>query len=73
MTERDTAARRPDLAARSAGRPDPRRELTIIRETAPSPKRGVTLETLGPQNLGVSKERVRQIEHQALRKLRSFP
>ena len=31
---------------------------------------GVTLESLG-QKLGVSKERVRQIEHQALQKLRN--
>jgi RNA polymerase sigma-32 factor len=45
------------------------RELTIIRERR-LVEEGVTLETLGRQ-LGVSKERVRQIEHQALRKLRS--
>ena len=44
------------------------RELTIIRERR-LVEEGVTLETLGRQ-LGVSKERVRQIEHQALRKLR---
>ncbi len=44
------------------------RELTIIRERR-LVEDGVTLETLG-RKLGVSKERVRQIEHQALRKLR---
>jgi len=44
------------------------RELIIIRERR-LVEEGVTLETLGRQ-LGVSKERVRQIEHQALRKLR---
>lgn len=44
------------------------RELTIIRERR-LVEEGVTLETLG-RKLGVSKERVRQIEHQALRKLR---
>ncbi len=45
------------------------RELTIIRERR-LVEDSVTLETLG-QRLGVSKERVRQIEHQAMRKLRS--
>lgn len=45
------------------------RELTIIRERR-LVEEGVTLETLG-RKLGVSKERVRQIEHQAMRKLRS--
>lgn len=44
------------------------RELTIIRERRLA-EDGVTLETLG-HKLGVSKERVRQIEHQALAKLR---
>jgi len=44
------------------------RELTIIRERRLA-EEGVTLETLG-RKLGVSKERVRQIEHQAMRKLR---
>jgi RNA polymerase sigma-32 factor len=44
------------------------RELTIIRERR-LVEEGVTLETLG-RKLGVSKERVRQIEHQAMRKLR---
>jgi RNA polymerase sigma-32 factor len=45
------------------------RELIIIKERRLA-EEGVTLETLG-RKLGVSKERVRQIEHQALRKLRS--
>jgi RNA polymerase sigma-32 factor len=45
------------------------RELTIIRERR-LVEDGVTLETLG-RKLGVSKERVRQIEHQAMRKLKS--
>jgi RNA polymerase sigma-32 factor len=45
------------------------REMIIIRERR-LVEEGVTLETLG-RKLGVSKERVRQIEHQALRKLRS--
>ncbi len=44
------------------------RELTIIRERRLRDE-AVTLETLGNQ-LGISKERVRQIEHAALRKLR---
>lgn len=44
------------------------RELTIIRERRLRDE-SVTLETLGTQ-LGISKERVRQIEHAALRKLR---
>ncbi len=45
------------------------REMIIIRERR-LVEEGVTLETLG-RKLGVSKERVRQIEHQALRKLKS--
>lgn len=45
------------------------REMMIIRERR-LVEDGVTLESLG-QKLGVSKERVRQIEHQALRKLKS--
>lgn len=45
------------------------REMIIIRERR-LVEEGVTLETLG-RKLGVSKERVRQIEHQAMRKLRS--
>jgi len=45
------------------------REMIIIRERR-LVEEGVTLETLG-RRLGVSKERVRQIEHQALCKLRS--
>ncbi|MBO6904842.1 MAG: sigma-70 family RNA polymerase sigma factor, partial [Parvibaculum sp.] len=44
------------------------RELTIIRERRLQDN-AVTLETLGAR-LGISKERVRQIEHAALRKLR---
>jgi len=44
------------------------RELVIIRERRLT-EDGVTLAALG-QKLGLSKERVRQIEHQALRKLR---
>jgi RNA polymerase sigma-32 factor len=45
------------------------RELIIIRERRLSDET-VTLESLG-QKLGISKERVRQIEHQALNKLRT--
>jgi len=45
------------------------REKLIIHERR-LVEDGVTLETLG-QKLGVSKERVRQIEHQALQKLRN--
>lgn len=45
------------------------REKMIIHERR-LVEEGVTLESLG-QKLGVSKERVRQIEHQALQKLRS--
>ncbi len=44
------------------------REALIIRQRRLS-EDGVTLETLG-QQLGISKERVRQIEHQALGKMR---
>ena len=44
------------------------RELIIIKQRRLA-EDGVTLETLGRQ-LGISKERVRQIEHQALKKLR---
>ena len=44
------------------------RELLIIRERRLG-EETVTLEILG-QRLGISKERVRQIEHQALGKLR---
>jgi RNA polymerase sigma-32 factor len=44
------------------------RELIIIRERRLQDD-GVTLETLG-KRLGISKERVRQIEHHALKKLR---
>jgi RNA polymerase sigma-32 factor len=45
------------------------RELVIIRERRLQDE-GVTLEHLGKQ-LGISKERVRQIEHHALKKLRN--
>ncbi|MEM6625347.1 MAG: RNA polymerase factor sigma-32 [Pseudomonadota bacterium] len=45
------------------------REMIIIKERRLA-EDGVTLETLGRQ-LGISKERVRQIEHQALNKLRN--
>ncbi len=45
------------------------RELIIIRERRLQDD-GVTLETLG-RRLGISKERVRQIEHHALKKLRA--
>jgi RNA polymerase sigma-32 factor len=45
------------------------RELVIIRERRLADD-GVTLESLG-KRLGISKERVRQIEHQALKKLRN--
>ena len=58
----------PRMACRSPHRPH-RPRITIIRERR-LVEEGVTLETLG-RKLGVSKERVRQIEHQALRKLRS--
>jgi RNA polymerase sigma-32 factor len=45
------------------------RELKIIEERRLTDE-GVTLENLG-QRLGISKERVRQIEHHALKKLRA--
>lgn len=45
------------------------RELTIIRERRLQDE-AVTLESLG-KRLGISKERVRQIEHHALKKLRN--
>ncbi|MDZ4759662.1 MAG: RNA polymerase factor sigma-32 [Alphaproteobacteria bacterium] len=67
MNERDRATR--SVWLREALEELSERELTIIRERR-LVEDGVTLETLG-QKLGVSKERVRQIEHQALRKLRS--
>jgi RNA polymerase sigma-32 factor len=44
------------------------RELIIIKERRLT-EEGVTLEALG-KRLGISKERVRQIEHQALKKLK---
>jgi RNA polymerase sigma-32 factor len=67
MVERDRAVRNEWLAKALSDLTD--RELIIIRERRLA-EEGVTLETLG-RRLGVSKERVRQIEHQALRKLRS--
>lgn len=45
------------------------RELTIIRERRLTDE-GVTLEALG-ERLGISKERVRQIEHHAMQKLKA--
>ena len=45
------------------------REQTIIRQRRLT-EEGATLEELGRQ-LGVSKERVRQLEHRALMKMRS--
>lgn len=67
MIERDRAVRNEWLARALSDLTD--RELIIIKERRLA-EEGVTLETLG-RRLGVSKERVRQIEHQALRKLRS--
>lgn len=46
------------------------RELTIISERRLVEEEGATLESLG-RKLGISKERVRQIEHQALKKLKA--
>jgi RNA polymerase sigma-32 factor len=66
MVERDRAVRHGWLDEALGDLTE--RELTIIRERRLA-EEGVTLETLG-RKLGVSKERVRQIEHQALRKLR---
>ena len=45
------------------------RELVIIRERRLRDE-AVTLETLG-ERLGISKERVRQIEHAAMKKMRA--
>jgi RNA polymerase sigma-32 factor len=67
MLERDRETRHMWLAEAFADLTE--REMIIIRERR-LVEEGVTLETLG-RKLGVSKERVRQIEHQALRKLRS--
>lgn len=46
------------------------REQRIIRERCLAEESPLTLEALG-KSLGISKERVRQLEHQALRKLKS--
>jgi RNA polymerase sigma-32 factor len=67
MNARDRATRTAWLAEALADLTD--REMMIIRERR-LVEDGVTLESLGVK-LGVSKERVRQIEHQALRKLKS--
>lgn len=67
MAERDAAQRKEWIAeALKALNP---REMVIITERRLS-EDTVTLESLGRQ-LGISKERVRQIEHQALKKLRA--
>lgn len=67
MLERDRQTRHMWLAEALSDLTE--REMIIIRERR-LVEEGVTLETLG-RKLGVSKERVRQIEHQALRKLKS--
>lgn len=67
MIDRDRETRKMWLAEALADLTE--REMIIIRERR-LVEEGVTLETLG-RKLGVSKERVRQIEHQAMRKLRS--
>lgn len=67
MIDRDRATRKVWLAEALADLTE--REMIIIRERR-LVEEGVTLETLG-RKLGVSKERVRHIEHQALRKLKS--
>ncbi len=67
MIARDRATRSQWLAEALADLTE--REMLIIRERRLA-EDGVTLESLG-QKLGVSKERVRQIEHQALNKLKS--
>jgi RNA polymerase sigma-32 factor len=67
MITRDRATRNAWLAEALSRLTD--REKMIIHERRLG-EEGVTLESLG-QKLGVSKERVRQIEHQALRKLKS--
>lgn len=67
MLARDRATRSAWLAEALSDLTE--REMLIIRERR-LVEDGVTLESLG-QKLGVSKERVRQIEHQALNKLKS--
>lgn len=66
MERRDTDRRREWIAEALTALTD--RETLIIKERRLTDDT-VTLETLGKQ-LGISKERVRQIEHQALGKLR---
>ncbi|MEL6286180.1 MAG: RNA polymerase factor sigma-32 [Pseudomonadota bacterium] len=66
MEEHDTARRKAWIADAMAALND--RETLIIRQRRLA-EESVTLETLGKE-LGISKERVRQIEHQALGKLR---
>jgi RNA polymerase sigma-32 factor len=67
MITRDRETRHAWLNEALAGLTE--REKMIIHERR-LVEEGVTLESLG-QKLGVSKERVRQIEHQAMRKLRT--
>ncbi len=66
MEKRDNARRAEWISRALAALNE--REMLIIRQRRLS-EETVTLETLGDQ-LGISKERVRQIEHQALGKLR---
>jgi RNA polymerase sigma-32 factor len=69
VTERHDAALRDRWIAEAVANLS-EREQTIIRARRLS-EDSVTLESLG-QRLGISKERVRQIEHQAIQKLRHF-
>ena len=66
MKDRDTEKRSEWLGTAMSKLTD--REQLIIRERRLN-EETVTLETLG-ERLGISKERVRQIEHQALGKLK---
>ena len=66
MERRDSDRRKEWIAEALKALTD--RETLIIRQRRLTDE-SVTLETLGKQ-LGISKERVRQIEHQALGKLR---
>jgi RNA polymerase sigma-32 factor len=65
MFERDTQTHKSWIEAAFADLSD--REVIIVRERRLSDE-GATLESLG-KRLGISKERVRQIEHQALKKM----